>query len=74
MGWTEIPEGEKEEVREVLCCPKCGEFMKMLVESVPLFGGCHMAYCNNCDSAFIDEGDMPVAKEEEWMKEEQPCE
>ena len=30
-----------------------------------------MAYCDNCDSTFINEGDIPVNKEKEWKKEEQ---
>jgi len=71
MGWIEISEEKKEKVKETLRCSKCNKFMELITESVPLFGGSHMAYCNNCDSAFIDEGDIPVGKEEEWMKEEQ---
>ena len=68
LKWIEIPEDKKEEIREALRCPKCSEPLELITKSVPLFGGAHMAYCNSCDSAFIDEGSIPVGKEEEWKK------
>jgi len=71
MEWVEVPEDKKEELKRALRCPKCSESMQLITKSVPLFGGAHMAYCDNCDSTFINEGDIPVNKEKEWKKEEQ---
>jgi len=70
MGWLKVPEDVKEEAKEVLCCPECGRIMELFTESVPLFGGIHGAYCDNCDSVFIAEDDVPEEKKKEWKEEE----